>query len=237
MSLFERLVEPLYVTDTRLPLSVLETQRRMYPSIAELIRSTLYPSLKDADKVAKYPGVIGIKKRLFWFYHEQPEAGTTDHDPLSTSHSNEFEVEMTITLVSYLVRQGEYSRSDITVITPYLGQLQRLRRRMETMFKIYLNDRDQEQVEALEADGPEVLEPTPRAQLAKTTLAKSIRIATVDNFQGEEAKVIVICLVRSNPQNNCGFLRTSNRINVLLSRAQHRMYIIGNANTYRGIRM
>ncbi|KAK5662144.1 hypothetical protein OQA88_8049 [Cercophora sp. LCS_1] len=237
MSLFERLVEPPHDTDIRLPFSMLETQRRMHPSIAELVRSTLYPSLRDADNVSKYPIVVGMRKRLFWLHHSHPEVGAASHDPLNTSHSNDFEVEMTAALVSHLVRQGEYSRSDIAVITPYLGQLQRLRRRMESMFEICLNDRDQEQVEALEADGPGVPPPTLRTQLGKTTLARSIRIATVDNFQGEEAKVVVISLVRSNPQNNCGFLRTSNRINVLLSRAQHGMYVIGNAETYQSIPM
>ncbi|KAH6653536.1 AAA domain-containing protein, partial [Truncatella angustata] len=58
-----------------------------------------------------------------------------------------------------------------------------------------------------------------------------IRLATVDNFQGEEAKVVVVSLVRSNQQNKCGFLSTPNRINVLLSRAQHGMYLIGNSKT------
>jgi hypothetical protein len=43
--------------------------------------------------------------------------------------------------------------------------------------------------------------------------------------------------VRSNPQNKCGFLSTPNRINVLLSRAQHGMYIVGNANTYGHVPM
>ena len=37
--------------------------------------------------------------------------------------------------------------------------------------------------------------------------------------------------------NKCGFLRTSNRINVLLSRAQYGMYIIGNSNTAQSVRM
>lgn len=241
MSLFERLVAPPDAADARIPFSMLETQRRMHPSIADLIRRTLYPSLQDADRVSKYPEVMGMRKRLFWLQHEQPEAGVASSDPLSTSHSNEFEVEMTTALVSHLVRQGEYSKADIAVITPYLGQLQRLRRKMESMFEICLNERDQEDVEALEAFGTDASANTPaagpRANLGKKTLLKSIRVATVDNFQGEEAKVVVICLVRSNPQNNCGFLRTSNRINVLLSRAQHGMYIIGNANTYRSVPM
>lgn len=43
--------------------------------------------------------------------------------------------------------------------------------------------------------------------------------------------MVVISLVRSNGQNKCGFLRTPNRINVLLSRAKHGMYIIGNSCT------
>ena len=44
-------------------------------------------------------------------------------------------------------------------------------------------------------------------------------------------------LVRSNQKNNPGFLRTPNRINVLLSRAQHGMYILGNTNTMDSVPM
>lgn len=236
MSLFERLVQPPHTADLRLPFTTLETQRRMDPSIAELIRSTLYPSLKDAEKVMSYPKVAGMKKRLFWFHHEHLEAAAASNDPLSTSHSNDFEVEMTTALVSHLVRQGEYSQGDIAVITPYLGQLHKLRRRMESMFEISLGDRDLDDLEAFEADSLETSSP-PRPPINKTTLLKSVRVATVDNFQGEEAKVIVISLVRSNPQNKCGFLSTSNRINVLLSRAQHGMCIIGNSNMCRNVPM
>lgn len=38
----------------------------------------------------------------------------------------------------------------------------------------------------------------------------------MDNFQGEEAKVVIVSLVRSNENGNVGFLKASNRINVLL---------------------
>jgi len=44
-------------------------------------------------------------------------------------------------------------------------------------------------------------------------------------------------LVRSNDERKCGFLKTSNRINVLLSRARHGMYIIGNSDTSRLVPM
>jgi len=71
----------------------------------------------------------------------------------------------------------------------------------------------------------------------KTTLLNALRVATVDNFQGKEAKVIVISQVRSNDERKCGFLKTSNRVNILLSRARHGMYIIGNAQTASSVPM
>ncbi|KAF7560256.1 hypothetical protein G7046_g3885 [Stylonectria norvegica] len=235
MSLFERLVEPPHETDPRVPYSILETQRRMHPSIAELVRATLYPSLKDANKVKEYPEVVGMRRRLYWFHHNQLENTGQNNDPLGTSRTNTFEVEMTTALVSHLSRQGTYTPGDIAVLTPYLGQLQLLRRRMESMFEICVNERDMDDLDVLQNDGSDTLPSTTR--VSKTTLLKSIRVATVDNFQGEEAKIIVISLVRSNPQRNCGFLSTSNRINVLLSRAQHGMYIIGNSDTYQKVPM
>lgn len=239
MSLFERLVQPPLSRDPKLPVSVLETQRRMHPSIAEMVRSTLYKHLKDAENVIDYPEVVGMRRRLFWLHHEMLEAGAAMEDPHNTSHSNDHEVEMTACLVSHLVRQGEYSPEDIAVLTPYVSQLQKLRWRMagESTFAVALDDRDLEELDELEISQSEK-PPVPHHQsVAKTTLAKSVRLATVDNFQGEEAKVVIISLVRSNPQNRCGFLSTSNRINVLLSRAKHGCYIIGNSKTYSNVQM
>ncbi|KAH0600273.1 hypothetical protein MHUMG1_01269 [Metarhizium humberi] len=236
MSLFERLVIPPHATDPRFPFSSLETQRRMHPSISALIRPTLYPDLNDSEGVHIYPQVVGVKKRLFWMHHEQLEAGASVQDPWNTSHSNDFEVEMTTALVSHLVRQGEYQQGQIAVLTPYLGQLHRLRHRMASIFEISLNERDRDELAALEIDGDLPSTSSPQ-NASKSSLLKTIRIATVDNFQGEEAEVIVISLVRSNTQNRCGFLSTPNRINVLLSRAKHGMYIIGNSNTYRNVPM
>ncbi|KAM0816897.1 hypothetical protein AB5N19_02699 [Seiridium cardinale] len=233
VSLFERLVNPTGENHARLPYNTLETQRRMHPQISELIRSTLYPSLEDGEPVMGYPMVVGMKKRLFWLHHSFPEDKALQLDPSTTSHTNSFELGMTVALVQHLVRQGSYGPDDIAVITPYLGQLHKLRHLMERMFEISVGDRDLEELDALEANkvGEDSAHGQPAKTTAKTTLLKSIRLATIDNFQGEEAKVVVISLVRSNEQSKCGFLSTPNRINVLLSRAQHGMYLIGNSKT------
>ncbi|KAK3847501.1 MAG: P-loop containing nucleoside triphosphate hydrolase protein [Linnemannia gamsii] len=59
--------------------------------------------------------------------------------------------------------------------------------------------------------------------------ASEVRVSTVDGFQGEENDIIILSLVRSNSNNSIGFLKTSNRICVGLSRAKKGMYILGNA--------
>ncbi|EFX01411.1 nf-x1 finger and helicase domain containing protein [Grosmannia clavigera kw1407] len=247
MSLFERLVVPQHSSELQLPLSQLATQRRMHPSISALIRAPLYPELEDGESVGQYPEIPGLVRRLFWLRHCQPELGAADGpqaDPTTASRTNSFEVEMTAALVSHIAKQGVYASGDIAVLTPYLGQMQLLQRRLASMFEISFNDRDLEELEAAEAiDGAadettDITRATAASsslrrgpQPARTTLLRSVRVATVDNFQGEEAKLIIVSLVRSNPQQRCGFLSTANRINVLLSRAKHGMVIIGNSDT------
>ena len=56
----------------------------------------------------------------------------------------------------------------------------------------------------------------------------SVRVATIDNYQGEEADIVIASLVRSNPEHVIGFLKEPERINVLLSRARVCEIIIGN---------
>lgn len=237
ISLFERLIHPQpgYL---KLPYNSLEVQRRMYPSIAELIRSTLYPKLQDHPSVSTYPEIEGMRNRLFWLDHQEKEDASSSNPAQSFSKTNTWEVEMTAALVSHLVRQGVYRNEDIAVLTPYLGQLQKLKQRLGSSFAIVLGDRDLDDLETIGLEDDDREEATAAVGSArKQTLLNALRIATVDNFQGEEAKVIIISLVRSNDERKCGFLKTSNRINVLLSRARHGMYIIGNAQTARGVPM
>ena len=235
ISLFERLVKP-QMGNLQVPLSTLKTQRRMHPSISELVRVPLYPDLQDHPSVSEYPEVDGMRDRLYWLDHQEKEDPRTAQ-VVSLSRTNTFEVEMIAALVSHLVRQGTYGSEDIAVITPYLGQLQKIKKRLANSFEIVVGDRDQEELEAKGLQDDLGTSTDGQVQVQKTTLLNALRIATVDNFQGEEAKVIVVSLVRSNDERKCGFLKTSNRINVLLSRARYGMYIIGNSDTSKPIPM
>lgn len=53
-------------------------------------------------------------------------------------------------------------------------------------------------------------------------------VVTVDSYQGEENKIVVLSLVRSNDKGQIGFLGIDNRVCVALSRAQCGFYIFGN---------
>ncbi|KAL8662329.1 MAG: hypothetical protein Q9202_004787 [Teloschistes flavicans] len=235
ISLFERLVKPGHnpLTTPPVPFSRLNIQRRMYSTIADLVRRTIYTDLKDHDTVNYYPPVHGMKDRLFWMTHDNKEDHTQSQ---SSSKSNEFEVGMVSALASHLMRQGTYSDGDIVILTPYVQQLQKIRRSLSGMFEIIMSEKDMEALEEEELSNAQS-RPARVAAVKKTTLLNTLRVATVDNFQGEEAKVIILSFVRSNAERKCGFLRTTNRINVALSRAQHGMYIIGDAQTATSVSM
>lgn len=57
------------------------------------------------------------------------------------------------------------------------------------------------------------------------------RLSTIDSFQGQEAECIILSLVRSNTNQQIGFLNDYRRINVALTRAQKKLYIIGDSAT------
>ena len=58
-----------------------------------------------------------------------------------------------------------------------------------------------------------------------------LQIQTVDSFQGQEKDVIYISLTRSNEQAEIGFLKDYRRMNVAMTRARKKLYIIGDSTT------
>ena len=57
---------------------------------------------------------------------------------------------------------------------------------------------------------------------------QGVRVACVDNFQGEECEIVLLSLVRSNDDDIIGFAGEENRICVSLSRAKVGLFVIGN---------
>ncbi|WPJ66294.1 hypothetical protein SMAC4_09204 [Sordaria macrospora] len=239
-SLFERRVtgEPGMKP---LPVIQLNEQQRMPPEISALIRNNVYKDLQDGSSVMNRPQVVGLRERLYWWDHDHEE-GMGLNATQSMSYINSVEVAMTTALVRHLVRQGVYEGKDIAILTPYAGQLLKLQAALDEHFEVVLSERDEERLAAQGLDKKnKIADSDIQTQTllpsGKMQMAEPIRLATVDGFQGEQAKVIIISLVRSNKKSKVGFLKLKNRINVLLSRVQHGMYLIGNAATFPAVDM
>lgn len=115
------------------------------------------------------------------------------------SKTNPKEADMIIRFTNYLLQQN-YKPGDITILSLYAGQLLTIKSKI-------MNDK------RFPRDHP----------------LRGVRITTVDNYQGEENKIIILSLVRNNHHNSIGFLKASNRVCVALSRAIQGLYIFGNA--------
>eukprot|EP00045_Choanoeca_perplexa_P018184 m.281223 g.281223 ORF g.281223 m.281223 type:complete len:1746 (-) comp17739_c0_seq6:2113-7350(-) len=216
VSLFERLVLGDH------PCTKLQTQHRMRPTISALIRGTMYPDLKDAAKVAGRPDVKGFDCNLMFVNHKHVEERQDQDGAKLSSKTNIKEAEMVVATVKYLLQQG-YSTSEMVVLTPYLGQLTELRRQLanDGELGVILDGRDQADV----FQSGLVLEHIEKQE-------KSIRVATVDNYQGEESELVLVSLVRSNDDGSIGFCKEPERVNVMLSRARRGMFLFGNLECF-----
>ncbi|GFR50032.1 hypothetical protein Agub_g12193 [Astrephomene gubernaculifera] len=245
VSLFERLVLAGF------PHTPLAVQHRMHPQVSALVRPT-YPALVDAEAVGRHPPLRGLQpgRRVVFVDHREPELGEKEGGMWGAaaagqvSKVNPHEVALVREVVRYLLRQG-YGAGQLVVLTPYLGQLLELQRELSRDMQVLLDELDLSDLRA--AAKPQALEglaestgPDKPAAGGKGGKAgggggggSGVRIATIDNYQGEESDVVIASLVRSNDAGSVGFLREPERINVLLSRARHGMLLIGNSHTLR----
>jgi hypothetical protein len=122
-----------------------------------------------------------------------------------------------VSLCKYFLQQG-YKQDQLVVLTPYLAQMRELRTALANgVTSAFVSSMDMKDLMAAGGD-PDIPKDT----------KKGIRVATIDNYQGEESDVVIASLVRSNKSGDVGFIGDSNRVNVLLSRARHGMVLVGN---------
>jgi superfamily I DNA and/or RNA helicase len=89
----------------------------------------------------------------------------------------------------------------------------------------------------LEEDNPDLLSTafispySGQVAAAREILPKAMRISTIDSFQGQESATIILSLVRSNDDGIIGFLKDYRRMNVAITRAKEKLYIVGDSAT------
>ncbi|KIJ07536.1 hypothetical protein PAXINDRAFT_139878, partial [Paxillus involutus ATCC 200175] len=202
----------------------LSTQHRMRPEISAFIRALTYPELVDHSNTLNRPDIRGVQSNVVFVDHSRPEdveTRITDRGDVeaTSSKQNTYEVEMVVKIVRYLKQQG-YKSENMVVLTPYLGQLCKLRDTLKN--DAVLNDLDANDLQKAGLLAP----------VATQASQQGIRLATIDNYQGEESDIVIASLTRSNPNNAIGFMSSPERLNVLLSRARDGLFLIGNSHTF-----
>ncbi|KAL3857874.1 hypothetical protein ACJMK2_012503 [Sinanodonta woodiana] len=218
VSLFERLIR------NGMCYQQLENQHRMRPEIASLLVPHIYKSLENHESVFKYSDIKGIASNLYFIAHKEEE----DSFDESLSHSNTYEAEFISKLYRHLRLQG-YFQHEITVLSFYKDQVQLLRKKIRELEQTdeFLMNISPERC----TDG--TLFPGDISAKAKTGNTPEVKITAVDNFQGEENRIILLSLVRSNKNKNIGYLNVSNRVCVALSRAREGLFVMGNMTCLR----
>lgn len=197
-------------------------------------RTILYPKLEDNEIVLDYPDVKGMSENVMFFTHNHKEDGglesvskvnTFEVRICNIGICNHLElsrhkVKMIVDLVMYFLRQGVYnSQGDIAVLCAYLGQLQKVRHELrELKVTVAVDERDEDQ---LVRQGLQDEDETP--SIEEVSVAKhvrylwrtvgtwaylccglQVRLGTVDIFQGQEAKIVIVSLVRNSGEFDTG---------------------------------
>ncbi|KAK0437029.1 P-loop containing nucleoside triphosphate hydrolase protein [Armillaria borealis] len=207
--------------------SLFERLHRMRPEISALVRHLTYPDLLDAPKTQDRPPIRGLGDNIVFINHNHLEDGCLQimdcYDLGSiSSKQNLFEAKMVLKIVKYLAQQG-YGSSQMVVLTPYLAQLHKLQRELKNEMDPVLNDLDSHELIRAGLLTPEE---------AMSRKPSFLRLATIDNYQGEESDIVIVSLTRSNLDHDIGFMSAPERVNVLLSRARDGLIMIGNSDTF-----
>jgi superfamily I DNA and/or RNA helicase len=210
--------EETRTADTGKPSSIATTlreQSRMYPAICELVSSTFYQrQLLSSDRVKTrrqavecsgfptspivfldVPSLSMVKRRSF-------------EQPVRRSIRNEVEATALLAAIKKMrpvIQKGERVPT-LVILSPYLAQVHHLERLVQPEVDI--------------SAGTLFGFASPRGD--------GKFVYTSDSFQGGEADLVAASLVRNNVlvgSRALGFIKNPQRLNVLLSRAKHKLVL------------
>ena len=235
--LFERLVEDEFEFQEQRPgrrklARRLDQQHRMHPAIATLVSRCFYDGalISAAETVGKFepvrcPVVSRDSIRLPEVpivvvdmpYVQTTQEMTGEDAERHPRWSNPLEADATIKVLELLkTKPAEEGRTSLAVLSPYSRQVAALQSRL---------DEEQKDLASLNQFRPAV--------------GSEQFCGTVDSFQGNEADVVVISLVRNNHHASVrgafGFLSDRRRMNVLLSRAKWRLVLVFSVEFFKTV--
>lgn len=212
---------------------VLVEQHRMHPDIGKLISRAYYDNAL-INRTAQEDGTpaervqhafvepVEIRgKAIVWldvpWCHDDPRTAETGPVQGRPRYTNVVEAEALERFLGTLRRETS-GAAELAVLSPYNQQASLLRRRMR------------------EAKLPAGLKFKPALNERPGASGRAGGVHTVDSFQGNQADVIAVSLVRNNvqdPGHGLGFLNDASRLNVLLSRAEQLLVLVGSWDFFK----
>ncbi|OUM09390.1 hypothetical protein BW686_01470 [Pseudomonas syringae] len=214
--------------------SMLSVQHRMHPDIADIISEVFYSGGLETDrqKIDHFlsvpnprpfsftsPSELKSSAAVVWI--DMPDVQTTktmkEGDSLPRWH-NKKEAEVVVEILKRLrASNGVERKPKLAILSPYAEQVNRL-------------------TKALTKQDPASRFLSNLDAFSKPDDHQSF-CSTVDGFQGSEADIVVVSLVRNNDKGSLrsalGFLVDERRMNVLLSRARYQLVIVGSLQFIR----
>ena len=205
---------------------MLTEQHRMHPSIGDMISHAFYRGKITNGTVDRSTGLpLGrvlhpfgtptaiLECSIVWIDVAIRLQDTAQRDDIEGVHLNSREIEA-IGRVLATIAAPNGQQETAAVLTPYRRQLRGLRSRL-----------GQRPPWTVLPEGYEHLE------------QDQVGVFTVDSFQGRQASVVVVSLVRNNSERDIGralgFLREHERVNVMLSRSEKLLVLVGNWEFFR----
>ncbi|WP_161492377.1 AAA domain-containing protein [Brucella pituitosa] len=209
----------------------LNEQYRMHPAIARIVSKCFYEGelVTNARQAAKFaagtapfkssnPSILPNKPIVFvnmpYAQEEGPGGRGGERAP---PWSNPDEAAAVVQVLKHLHAPDAEKKPSLAVLSPYWQQVRRIERLIDQNRTATLKN--------LSSFDPAV--------------GDAGFCGTVDSFQGGEADVVVVSMVRNNhhttPARALGFLRDNRRMNVILSRAKWRMIIVGSLSFYKHV--
>lgn len=192
----------------------LRTQYRMTVAISDLISHCFYPQTPLETGRGESPAYFAtlpttLKAEVVWF--DTSAAKNSVERKVGTSYDNEAEAQTIIRLLERLTALDDFyaelvnEDAPIGVICTYEAQKQRVLR--------------------LLAEAPWAGDLRSR---------KLVKVDTVDAYQGKQNRLVLLSLTRNNGRGEQGFVNSEQRINVSLSRAMDRLFVVGARSMWRG---
>lgn len=190
---------------------LLNTQYRMHPSVSCFPNSKFYGNqiLNASIVMNKHYEKHYLPSPLFGPYSFiNVCGGQEESNGHGQSKKNMVEVFVVTQIIQMLHKAWCNNKKNVSigVISPYAAQVSSIQDKIGRKYeKNYNNNNNNE--------------------------GFKIKVKSIDGFQGGEEDIIIISTVRSNGGNNIGFLSSTQRTNVALTRARYCLWIVGDAKT------